>query len=80
MLDDLAQLHGQVLGTFELHRMPTNLRNASDHPASWKQSIQKEIQWSVQLPEDIPMINIDQDRIAQAIGICSATQSNLLPW
>jgi signal transduction histidine kinase len=70
MLDDLAQLHGQVLGTFEVHRSPTNLKEwLPTILVPWEAAAhQKELQWSVHLPEDLPEIHIDKDRIAQALG------------
>ena len=78
LLDDLARLREQLTGTLELARRPvvmsewlTNLlatRRAAAH--------QKGLQWQVTIPSDLPALEIDPDRLAQAVGnlISNATK------
>jgi signal transduction histidine kinase len=70
LLDDLAQLHGQVLGTLELARQPIVLGDWL--PAlliPWRASaLDKGLQWQATIPANLPEVNIDPDRIGQAIG------------
>ena len=70
LLDDLAQLHGQVLGTRELNRQPLAL---SDWLASsllpWRAAaIEKGLAWTVDFPPDLPLMNLDPDRMGQVLG------------
>lgn len=70
LLDDLAQLHGQVLGTLELNRQPIVLGDWL--PAlliPWRASaLDKGLQWRATIPANLPEVNLDPDRIGQAIG------------
>ena len=70
LLDDLAQLHGQVLGTLELAREPIVLGDWL--PAlliPWRASaLDKGIQWQATIPPNLPEVELDPDRIGQAIG------------
>jgi two-component system sensor histidine kinase BaeS len=70
LVDDLAGLHDQVLGGLELHRQPVNLRGWLDHClAPWREAAQeKGLEWGVSLPETLPVLRLDQDRLAQALG------------
>lgn len=70
LLDDLAQLHGQVLGVRDLNREPLAL---SDWLPStllpWRAAaIDKGLSWSSEIPTDLPMIDLDPERFAQVIG------------
>ena len=70
LLDDLAQLHGQVLGTLELNRQPISL---SDWLPSillpWRAAaIEKDLNWQATIPPDLPTLNIDPDRMGQVVG------------
>ncbi|MCP4358289.1 MAG: HAMP domain-containing histidine kinase [Chloroflexi bacterium] len=70
LLDDLAQLGGQVLGTRELIRQPMSLNDWL--PAlllPWRAAAQeKGLTWQTDIAAHLPILNIDPDRIAQAIG------------
>ena len=70
LLDDLSQLHGQVLGSFELAREPVIL-------SEWLLSIltpwrvaaeEKGLRWRAEVPSSLPMLRVDPDRMAQALG------------
>jgi signal transduction histidine kinase len=70
LLDDLAQLHGQVLGTLELERQPTRLTDWLLHVlAPWREAAQeKGLSWQVNLPPDLPTLALDADQLARAVG------------
>jgi two-component system sensor histidine kinase BaeS len=70
LLDDLTRLYDQTLGPLELERKPTAL-----HPwlvqvlGPWREVAQdKELRWRTDLPADLPTLEIDPDRLAQALG------------
>jgi two-component system sensor histidine kinase BaeS len=70
LLDDLAGLHDQVLGTLELNRQPTALSEwlARTLPP-WRESAQaKGLKWEVIIPPDLPTVDVDPDRLAQVVG------------
>jgi signal transduction histidine kinase len=70
LLDNLAQLHGQVLGTLELNRQPTLLKEwLLQVLAPWREAAQeKGLSWQINLPPDLPSLTIDADQLAQAVG------------
>jgi len=70
LLDDLTHLYDQTLGPLELDRKPTAL-----HPwlvqvlGPWREAAQdKGVRWQTDLPADLPALEIDPDRLAQALG------------
>jgi signal transduction histidine kinase len=70
LLDDLAQLHGQVTGTIVLEMETVKV---SDWLPSvllpWRAgAIEKGIEWETDIPKNIPTIVLDTERMAQAIG------------
>jgi signal transduction histidine kinase len=70
LLDDLARLHDQVLGTLELHRQPVALgdwlpRLLAPRGAAARD---KGLHWEVVIPADLPTLEIDRDRLGQAVG------------
>jgi len=70
LLDTLAQLHDQVLGTLELNRQPLDL-NAwfPSTLAPWREAArEKDLAWNVAIPPDLPPLKADADRLAQALG------------
>ncbi len=74
LLNDLAQLHGQVLGTLELNRQPTPISTwLPPLLLPWRSAAQaKGLQWQTDIPPDLPVLNIDPDRLAQVVGnLCS---------
>lgn len=70
LLDDLAQLGGQVLGTRELNLQPISLSDwLPPLLLPWRASAQeKELSWQANVPDHLPIVHIDSDRFAQAIG------------
>ncbi len=70
LLDDLAGLHDQVLGTLELNRQPMALGEwlARTLPP-WRESAQaKGLTWQATIPPDLPTVHVDPDRLAQVLG------------
>ncbi len=70
LLDDLAGLHDQVLGTLELNRLPVPLGDwlARTLPP-WRESAQaRGLKWDAALPPDLPTVEVDPDRLAQVVG------------
>jgi len=70
LLDDLAQLHGQVTGTIVLEMEPVKI---SDWLPSvllpWRAgAIEKGIEWNTDIPSNLPTIELDTERMAQVIG------------
>jgi two-component system sensor histidine kinase BaeS len=70
LLDDLTRLYDQTLGPLELERKPAAL-----HPwlvqvlGPWREAAQdKELRWRMDLRHDLPTLEIDPDRLAQALG------------
>jgi signal transduction histidine kinase len=70
MLDNLTQLHGGIPGTLEIERYPTDLNGWLPQViAPWKAAAQaKDLAWQTQIPSSLPVISIDPDRMAQALG------------
>ena len=70
LLDDLAGLHDQVLGTLELDRRPTDLSAWMAHTLGpWREAAQaKGLIWQAELPDALPTVEIDSDRLGQALG------------
>jgi two-component system sensor histidine kinase BaeS len=70
LLDDLAGLHDQVLGTLELNRQPTALGEWLPQVLiPWQKAAQeKELHWQVAIPATLPTLPIDPDRLGQALG------------
>jgi signal transduction histidine kinase len=70
LLDDLTQLHDQVSGTLKLDLQPVSLTDwlpaALGH---WREAAcAKGLDWQVTLPTVLPVLKIDPDRVAQALG------------
>lgn len=70
LLDDLAQLHGQVLGTLELNRQPTALSEwLPSILLPWRAAaLNKGIRWQATIPADLPTVDLDPGRMAQVVG------------
>lgn len=70
LLNNLAELHGQVLGTLELNSRPISLSDWLPLTlSSWREAAQaKGLQWQANLSPALPMLEVDPDRLAQVIG------------
>ena len=70
LLDDLAQLHGQVEGIIVLHRQAIQLSEwLPPLLLAWRAAaVDKGLDWQTEIPANLPTIQVDPDRIAQAIG------------
>lgn len=70
LLEDLSHLHDQLVGTIELN---LEIVNPSDWlltilPSDREAALQKGLQWEVNIPEKLPALEIDAQRLAQAVG------------
>jgi len=70
LLDDLTQLHAQVLGTSQLARRRVALHDwAASVIVPWRAAaLAKGLEWHTSIPADLPIVDIDPDRLAQALG------------
>jgi len=70
LLDDLARLHDQVLGTLELNRKEIPLYEyLANFLVPWRQvAVQNGLAWDSTVPADLPVVAADPDRLAQAMG------------
>jgi signal transduction histidine kinase len=70
LLDDLAQLHDQVLGTLELDRQPVALSSWLEQVlVPWREAAgSKNLTWQTDVPADLPTLEIDPVRLGQAVG------------
>jgi two-component system, OmpR family, sensor histidine kinase BaeS len=70
IVEDLAHLHDQVLGTLELDREPTLLQEwLPGVLVPWQEAAaEKRLAWTAELPADLPVVEVDQMRFAQVIG------------
>jgi signal transduction histidine kinase len=70
LLDDLAQLHGQVLGTLEINREPVALSEwLPPLLLPWRAAaLEKGLLWQASIPQDLPTTKLDPTRMAQVVG------------
>ncbi len=70
LLADLAQLSDQTLGELELNRRQLDLRKwLPEMLVTWREAARaKGISWQVDIPDQLPTITADADRLAQALG------------
>ncbi len=70
LLDNLAQLHGQLLSTWELHSQPIDLREWLPRMVSpWREAAHaKGLHWQLDVSATLPIIEADPDRLAQVLG------------
>ncbi len=70
LLDSLTDLHDQVLGTLELNRQPIALGDWLRRTVTpWRQAAQdKGLHWRIDIPDPLPVLEIDPDRMAQVLG------------
>jgi signal transduction histidine kinase len=70
LLDDVAGLHDEVLGTLELALKPTLLSGWLPHVlAPWREAaLAKGLQWRSAIPPELPEVKLDPERFSQALG------------
>jgi signal transduction histidine kinase len=70
LLNDLSQLHDQVLGSLELKLEPIDLSQwLPEVSTHWREAaIQKGIEWKMMIPQTLPAIYADPLRLAQILG------------
>lgn len=70
LLDDLAQLHGQVSGQITLRRQDVDLSEwLPPLLLPWRAAaLDKGLAWQAQVPADLPTLSLDPDRMAQVVG------------
>jgi signal transduction histidine kinase len=70
LLDNLTNLHGQILGTMELNCRPVKVSEWLPRTIGpWREAAQdKGLNWRADIPLNLPTINIDPDRMAQVLG------------
>jgi signal transduction histidine kinase len=70
VLEELAQLHDQVLGTLELQReaVPLSIWLPSTLLPWQSVAEQKNVTWQQEIPTDLPIVQADSLRLAQIIG------------
>jgi signal transduction histidine kinase len=70
LLDNLTNLHDQILGTMELNRQSIKLSEWLPRTIGpWREAAQeKELNWRADIPLNLPTINVDPDRMAQVLG------------
>ena len=74
LLDDLTGLYDQALGSLELNRQPINLEKwLPEVLVPWETAaVEKGLHWQATIPDGLPNLLADPDRLAQAIGnLCS---------
>jgi signal transduction histidine kinase len=70
LLDDLAMLHGQVTGSLTLEMKSTAMSGwLTTSILPWRAAaLEKGLQWNAEIPDNLPPIKIDQERMAQVLG------------
>jgi signal transduction histidine kinase len=70
LLDDLSQLHDRVIGQFELQRRSVDLGEwLGQTLGPWRESAKAQrLDWQASVVTDLPTLQIDPDRLSQALG------------
>jgi two-component system sensor histidine kinase BaeS len=70
LLDDLAHLHDQVVGPLELDRRPVTLSEWLPRVLiPWRETAYKKgLHWQAVIPNTLPSLELDPDRLAQVLG------------
>lgn len=70
LLSDLSELHDQVLGTLELRLCAVNVSVwLPEMLPPWQEAAQRQhLHWETKIPAELPPIEADPDRLAQALG------------
>jgi two-component system sensor histidine kinase BaeS len=70
LVDDLAGLRDQISGTLELDRRSVALGEWLAHTLGpWREAAQdKGLKWQAIIPSSLPVLDVDPDRLGQALG------------
>jgi signal transduction histidine kinase len=70
VVDDLVRLRDQLTGRLQMDRRPTLLGEwLSQASSPWRESArEKGLRWEVTVPPDLPVLEIDPNRVGQALG------------
>jgi signal transduction histidine kinase len=70
LLDNLAQLHGQLLSTWELHTQPLDFREWLPRMViPWREAAHAQgLHWQLDVSPTLPVVEVDPDRLAQILG------------
>lgn len=70
LLDDMAQLHAEATGSIRLDRRPVALSPWLNEAAGlWREAAAaKGLDWVMEIPDDLPELFIDPQRLAQVVG------------
>ena len=70
VLEDLAHLHDQVLGTLEMNLKPIDLSEWLPRMLlPWQEAaLEKKLEWRAEIPADLPTVQADPVRLAQIVG------------
>lgn len=70
LVDDLARFSGQTMGALELDLKPTALQEwLPGLLGTWREAaLEKGLEWQATLPDGLPALPVDPDRLGQAIG------------
>ncbi|MDD5370252.1 MAG: HAMP domain-containing sensor histidine kinase [Anaerolineaceae bacterium] len=81
LLNDLAHLHDQVLGTLELSLQPVTLEEWLPRVlAPWREAAQEKKQsWQMTIAPGLPNVEVDPDRFAQALGNLASNAVHYTP-
>ena len=81
ILNDLAHLHDQVLGSLELKREPVLMSDWLPRVLlPWGEAAaEKRLEWQIEIPANLPAVQIDQGRFAQVIGNLASNAVKFTP-
>lgn len=70
LLDDLSRLYDRTIGRLELECQPIVLNQWLPQVlSSWREAAaDKGLQWQATIPDDLPILEADPDRLGQALG------------
>ena len=70
VLEDLAHLHDQVLGTLEMNLKPIDLSEWLPRMLlPWQEAaLEKKLEWRAEIPAGLPTVQADPVRLAQIVG------------
>jgi signal transduction histidine kinase len=70
LVDDLARLHDRILGTLELRRRSVSASEwLSQVLLPWREAARRKgLRWTGTVPANLPNLEMDPDRLAQALG------------